>query len=60
MFRSLLSRVDIEGELESPNVSQGEPSPRPFHHYSQSLLYRGLSGDEMQPLAAILEVHNFW
>lgn len=56
MFRSLLSHVDVEGELESPTMSQGEPLPRPFLHHSQCLLYRGLSGDETLPVAAILEV----
>lgn len=60
MFRSLLSHVDVEGELESPVMSQGEPLPRPFlHHHSQCLLYRGLSGDETHPLAATLEVLAF-
>lgn len=60
MFRTLLSRVDVEGELESPTMSQGEPLPRPFRHHSQCLLYRGLSGDETHSLAAILEVLSFW
>lgn len=56
VFRSLLSHVDSEGELESPTMSQGEPLPRPFLHHSQCLLYRGLSDEETQPMAAILEV----
>ncbi|MEQ2226277.1 hypothetical protein ILYODFUR_025880 [Ilyodon furcidens] len=34
VFRSLLSRDDVEGELESPTVSQGKPLSRPFHHHS--------------------------
>lgn len=33
-FRSLLSRVDVKGELESPAMSQGKPLSRPFHHHS--------------------------
>lgn len=60
MFRSLLSHVDVEGELESPTMSQGEPLPRPFRHHSQCLLCRGISGDETNPLAAILEVLSFF
>lgn len=56
VFRSLLSHVDVEGELESPTMSQGEPLPRPFLHHSQCLLYRGLSGDNAHPVVAILEV----
>lgn len=60
MFRSLLSHVDVEGELESPTMSQGEPLPRPFRHHSQCLLYRGLSGDETHPVVPMLEVLSFW
>lgn len=41
MFRSLLSHVDVEGELESPTMSQGEPLPRPFLHHSHCLRIDG-------------------
>lgn len=55
MLRSLLSRVDIGGRAGISHRVTG----RPFHHYSQCLLYTGLSGDETHPLAAFLEVLSF-
>lgn len=47
VFRSLLSHVDVEGELESPTMSQGEPLPRPFLHHIASVSCR--EGSQWRP-----------